>query len=413
MKVVIIAVLLMLSAICSATETAFSSCNRIRLKKLADDGNKSAKKAMNICDNFDKALTAILVGNNVVNISSSSLATVLFTEKFGKGSVGLATVVMTVLVLIFGEILPKSLAKENSERFSILMAAPLSAFMFIITPITAIFMGIKSGVSKLVGNKNSEPSVTEEELKYIIDEIQDEGVLEEQESELVRSALDFDEITISEILVPRVNIEGVELHEDMESIKKRFVHDKDLDHIVGLIHQSDFFEMYLKGKTDISLIMNKPLYITENRKISEILKQMQRKKVHMAVVLDQYGGTEGICTLEDIIEELVGEIYDESDEEDTSLVKISDGVYEASAELSGSDVLEGAGVLEDSVETERTSLGGWIMDMLDRLPEQNEVISCPPFEMTVKMEDEQKIDRIRFKISEEELESKKAEEENA
>ena len=175
MKVVIIAVLLMLSAICSATETAFSSCNRIRLKKLADDGNKSAKKAMNICDNFDKALTAILVGNNVVNISSSSLATVLFTEKFGKGSVGLATVVMTVLVLIFGEILPKSLAKENSERFSILMAAPLSAFMFIITPITAIFMGIKSGVTKLVGNKNSEPSVTEEELKYIIDEIQDEG----------------------------------------------------------------------------------------------------------------------------------------------------------------------------------------------------------------------------------------------
>lgn len=174
---------------------------------------------MNICDNFDKALTAILVGNNVVNISSSSIATVLFTEKFGKGSVGLATVVMTVLVLIFGEILPKSLAKENSERFSILMAAPLSAFMFIITPITAIFMGIKSGVSKLVGNKNSEPSVTEEELKYIIDEIQDEGVLEEQESELVRSALDFDEITISEILVPRVNIEGVELHEDMESIK--------------------------------------------------------------------------------------------------------------------------------------------------------------------------------------------------
>ena len=335
MKVVIIAVLLMLSAICSATETAFSSCNRIRLKKLADDGNKSAKKAMNICDNFDKALTAILVGNNVVNISSSSIATVLFTEKFGKGSVGLATVVMTVLVLIFGEILPKSLAKENSERFSILMAAPLSAFMFIITPITAIFMGIKSGVSKLVGNKNSEPSVTEEELKYIIDEIQDEGVLEEQESELVRSALDFDEITISEILVPRVNIEGVELHEDMESIKKRFVqtkfsrlpvYDKDLDHIVGLIHQSDFFEMYLKGKTDISLIMNKPLYITENRKISEILKQMQRKKVHMAVVLDQYGGTEGICTLEDIIEELVGEIYDESDEEDTSLVKISDGV---------------------------------------------------------------------------------------
>ncbi|WP_295213179.1 hemolysin family protein [Ruminococcus sp.] len=424
MKVLVIAILLMISAVCSATETAFSSCNRIRLKKLADEGSKSAKKALYICDNFDKALTAILIGNNVVNISSSSLATVLFTEKFGAGSVGIATIVMTVLVLIFGEILPKSLAKENSERFSILMAAPLSAFMFIITPLTAIFMGIKNGASKLVSSGKDQPSVTEEELKYIIDEIQDEGVLEKQESELVQSALDFDEITISEILVPRVNIEGVELHDDMEDIKKLFiqskysrlpVYEKDIDHIIGLIHQSDFFEIYLKGKKDISAIMNKPLYITENRKISDILRQMQRKKVHMAVVLDQYGGTEGICTLEDIIEELVGEIYDESDEEDTSFVKLGDGQFEASAELSVSDFLDRMGLPEDTIETERTSLGGWIMDILDRIPEQNEVVSCPPFEMTIKMEDEQKIDRIRFKVDEDEIKINKddMEDENA
>lgn len=421
MDIFIIAVLLMLSAICSATETAFSSCNRIRLKKLADEGNKAAKKALRICENFDKALTAILIGNNVVNIASSSLATVLFTEKFGSGSVGIATLVMTVLVLIFGEILPKSLAKENSEKFSVFMAAPLSAFMFIITPLTAVFMAIKNGATKLVGSGNSEPSVTEEELKYIIDEIEDEGVLEEQESDLVRSALDFDEITISEILVPRVNIEGVELHDDMEHIKRLFiqskfsrlpVYEKDVDHIIGLIHQSDFFEMYLKGGKDITTIMNQPLYITENRKISDILKQMQRKKVHMAVVLDQYGGTEGICTLEDIIEELVGEIYDESDEEDTSFVTLGNNLFEASAELSVSDFLDRMGLPENTIETERTSLGGWIMDILDRLPEQNEIISCPPFEMTIRMEDGQKIDKIRFKMSEDEL-GKNTEDENA
>lgn len=411
MDIFIIVILLAISAICSATETAFSSCNRIRLKKLAESGNKSAGRALNICDNFDKALTAILIGNNVVNISSSSLMTVLFTEKFGSGSVGYATLVMTVLVLIFGEILPKSLAKENSENFSILMAAPLSVFMFVITPVTTIFMGIKKGVSKLIGKKNEEPSVTEEELKYIIDEIEDEGVLEEQESDLVRSALDFDEITISKILVPRVNINGIEIRDDMDKVKKLFiqtkysrlpVYENDIDHIVGVIHQSDFFEMYIKGEKNISSIMNDPIYITENRKISEILRTMQREKVHMAVVLDQYGGTEGICTLEDIIEELVGEIYDESDDEDTSFIKLGDNVYEISSELSVTDFLEKLDMPLNIIETERTSVGGWIMDLIDKIPEQNEVVIFPPFEMTVLMEDDMKISRIKVKINKDE-----------
>ena len=410
MYVFIIAVLLVISAICSATETAFSSCNRIRLKKLADGGSKSAKKALKVCDNFDKALTAILIGNNVVNIASSSIATVLFTEKFGAGSVGIATLVMTILVLIFGEILPKSIAKENSESFSTFMAAPLSAFMFIITPLTAIFMGIKNGVTKIIGSKNNQPSVTEEELKYIIDEIEDEGVLEEQESDLVRSALDFDETTISEILVPRVNVIAVDINDSLEHIKDLFVEnrysrlpvfEKDIDHIIGIIHQSDFYELYLRdddSEKNIRTIMNHPIYISENKRISEGLREMQRQKIHMAIVIDQYGGTDGICTLEDIIEELVGEIYDESDEEDTSFVKISDTRYEVSGELSVSDFLERLHMPENTIVTERNSMGGWIMDLLDRIPEQNEFISYPPFNMTVIMEDEQKIDRIKIKI---------------
>lgn len=408
MDIAIIAVLLVLSAICSATETAFSSCNRIRLKKMADGGSKSAAKALYICDNFDKALTAILIGNNVVNIASSSLMTVIFTEKFGSGSVGMATAVMTVLVLVFGEILPKSLAKENAESFSTLMAAPLSAFMFIITPLIFIFTGIKKLATKIVGNGSDAPSVTEEELKYIIDEIKDEGVLEEQESDLVRSALDFDEKTINKILVPRVSVAAVEISDSIEEIRDLFIQTKysrlpvykeDIDHIVGVIHQADFFEMYVsEGKNDINEIMSDPIYITENKKISETLRVMQREKTHMAVIIDQYGGTAGICTLEDIIEELVGEIYDESDEEDTSFIRLSEDSCDVSAELSVSDFLDRLDMPENAIQTERHSMGGWVMDLLDRIPEQGEKISCPPFEMEAVMLDEQKIDRLKIHI---------------
>jgi CBS domain containing-hemolysin-like protein len=320
---------------------------------------------------------------------------------------------MTVLVLIFGEIIPKSLAKENSESFSIFMAAPLRAFMFIITPLIWIFSGLTKLVSKLAGGDNKEEtSITEEELKYIIEEIEDEGVLEEQESDLVRSALEFDEIRIEKILVPRVSIEAVGIDDSLEDIKELFistkysrlpVYEKDIDHIVGVIHQSDFFELYLgKKKKDISEIMKKPVYISETIRISDALKRMQKAKVHMAVVVDQYGGTEGIATLEDIIEELVGEIYDESDGDDTSFVKLSDTTVDISPDLSVTDFLERMELDEDTIQTDMNSMGGWIMDMLDRIPENDECILCPPFEMTVKMEDEQKIDRILIKLHKQE-----------
>ncbi len=407
--IVLIIVCLVVSAICSSTETAFSSANRIRLKNFAASGNKNAEKALKIINDFDKALTTILVLNNVVNIASSSLATVLFTEKFGAGSVGMATLVMTVLVLIFGEIMPKSLAKENSESFSIFMAPVLSVAMFVLTPITALFMKIKNLTTKILGNAKKSPSVTEEELMYIIEEIEDEGVLEEQESDLVRSALEFDEITISEILVPRVNITGIEINTPVEKIRDMFVeskysrlpvYEKTVDSIVGILHQSDFYEFYFNKGENLTEIINKPVYISENKRISEALKEMQKAKVHMAVIIDQYGGTAGICTLEDILEELVGEIYDESDEEDTSFVRISDKRLEVSPDLSVSDFLERLGLPDETIETERTSMGGWIMDILDRIPEQNEFLTYGPFNLTVIMEDEQKIEKIKVRIKE-------------
>ena len=408
MTPLIIAVLLMISAVCSATETAFSSANRIRLKNMAASGSKRAAKALALAEDFDKALTAILIANNVVNIASSALATVFFTERFGGGSVGIATLVMTVLVLIFGEIIPKSLAKENSERFSVFMAPLLSAFIFIITPVIWIFTGIKNLVVKIVGHKEEEqPSVTEEELKYIIEEIEDEGVLEEQESDLVRSALEFDEITISKVLVPRISIIGIERGSSFESIKDVFIQTKfsrlpvyegTLDSIVGVIHQSDFYELYLSGGTDIGGIMKKPVLFSEGKKISEALRELQKAKMHMAVVVDEYGGTEGICTLEDIIEELVGEIYDESDDEDTSFIKLGENRYRVSASLSVSDFLDRADLPEDAIETDMTSMGGYVMELLERIPEQNEFVRSGRFDMTVQMEDEQKIGSLIIKV---------------
>ena len=409
MKIVIIAILLVLSAICSATETAFSSANRIRLKNMAASGKKSAQKALDIVDNFDKALTAILIGNNIVNILSSSLITVLFTEKFGSSSVAYATLVMTVLVLIFGEILPKSLAKENAENFSMLMSAPLSVFTFIVTPAIWFFSGVKKLTSKLIGVSKRQPSVTEEELKYIIDEIETEGVLEEQESDLVRSALDFDETTINEVLVHRVNVVGAELHWDIEKIKQVFmnncfsripIYDHTIDSIVGIIHQSDFFKLYLGGGKDISQIMMTPVYIPEGKHISEVMRLMQKQKVHMAVVVDQYGGTEGICTLEDILEELVGDIYDESDREDDSFIKLGDNKWLVSGDLSISDFLEKAELDEDLIEADSTTLGGWVTEHIERFPKNSERIEIGCFVILVKMEDDQRIDTLRIEIPE-------------
>ena len=415
MDIFIIAILLCLSAICSATETAFSSVNHIRLKNYAAEGNKNAQRALKITEDFDRALTCILIGNNVVNIASSALATVIFTEKFGSGSVGIATAVMTVLVLIFGEIIPKSLAKENSESFSLFMALPLKIAMTLLSPLIFFFTLIKNGVTRLIGKKGSEPSVTEEELKYIIDEIEDEGVLEESESELVRSALEFDETTVSQILVPRVNIVGIEIGENPETIREIFletkfsrlpVFEKTIDKIVGVLLQSDFYEFYIsKDKSGgIGSIMTAPIFISETQLISQALRQMQRKKTHMAVVVDQYGGTEGICTLEDIIEELVGEIYDESDEEDTSFVRLTDDTFDISAELSVSDFLERIGAEEGEIESEMNSMGGFVMELLGHVPENGETAVFGRFELTAVMEGEQRIDRLKVRIKQEKKE---------
>ncbi|MDE6103575.1 MAG: hemolysin family protein, partial [Oscillospiraceae bacterium] len=376
-NIIIILLLLVLSALFSSCETAFSSVNKIRLKNYAAKGNKKAEKALKIANKFEDALTAILIGNNIVNILSTSISTVLFTQILGPGGVGVATVVMTVLVLIFGEITPKSFAKNHAEQCTLMFAEPLSVFMIILKPIVMIFQVIQ----KLFKPKTEQPSVTEDELKYIIDEIQEQGVLEEQESDLVLSALEFDEITVDEILIPRVNVTAIEKHTPFNEIKEKFlkdmysrlpVYEKNIDNIVGVITNKSFFRLMNENKEDITEIIQEIIHISDLKLISEALKEMQKSKMHMAVVMDQYGGTKGIITMEDIIEELVGEIYDENDEVISHFIKTGDNEYEVSGELSISDMLENLHMPEDIIECSGNSIGGWVMELLGHVAEENE-----------------------------------------
>lgn len=406
---VAIAVLLAMSALFSSMETAFSSVNKIRLKHEASNGNKKAERALNIAENFDKALTSILVGNNIVNILSSSLGTVIFTDLFGTAGVAIATAVMTVLVLIFGEIIPKSFAKQNAEKCALAFAGILNVIMFILTPISAVFAQLQKVLAK-ISKPDDSPNFTEDELKYIIEEIEDQGVLEEQESDLVRSALEFDDITVEQILVPRVKVVAVERSEDIDAITEIFIRDRytrlpvyeeNVDNIVGLINEKDFFALVTRPEgapSGIESIIQKALYVSEMKLISEVLYEMQRSKIHMAIVKDQYGGTSGIVTMEDIIEELVGEIYDENDEVIDSVVEVAEHTYDIQADTSISDMLEKLDLPSGLIETDSNSVGGWVMELFGRIPETGDTITAGIFTVTVIEADEQSVSKVGIKL---------------
>lgn len=412
MEYAAIVFLLALSAFFSSAETSFSSVSRIRLKSEAANGNKKAARALAIAEDFDRTLTVILVGNNIVNILSASLGTVVCTRLFGAGSgVGIATGAMTVLVLIFGEILPKSMAKADAEKFTLLISAPLSFFITVLSPIAALFGGLRKAVSRL-SKSTASPYVTEDELKYIIDEIEEEGVLEEQESELVRSALEFDDKSVSEVLIPRVKITAVEKNDSLEHIREIFfrdrysrmpVYEKSIDNIVGFIHERDFFKLTVcdENARSIEPIIHDLIYITEFQTISEVLSRMQKEKIHMAVIKDQYGGTYGIVTMEDLIEELLGEIYDETDEEDNSFIDLENGEYEVAAELNLRDFEEFIGVEEDTISGDSYTVGGWALEQFGRIPKPEESVTDGIFTLTVLAAEENRIVRLKISVNRE------------
>ncbi len=409
LRIIPIIILIALSAFFSATETAFSSLNKIRLKNYANAGNKHAKLALKISNDFDTAISTILIGNNIVNIASASLGTLFFVELVGeKIGVSLSTIAMTIVVLIFGEVMPKSIAKENPEKFALTVCGILNFLMIIFKPFSFLLGALKKLLIRKNNDGHQSPSVTEEELKYIIEEIEDEGVLEEHESELVQSALDFDDITVSEILTPRVDVCGVDITDyTIEEIKNMFigtgfsrlpVYEKTIDNIIGFINQKDFFKSYIvNNQVNIKQILQKVVYVPPKKLICELLKELQRNKTHIAVVTDQYGGTLGIVTLEDIIEELVGEIWDESDRVVASFEKLGENIYRVNPDVNIYDLFDELEI--DNFDGASQSIGAWALENFEKLPNIGDSFTYENVKVTVERISEQRILSLTIEVT--------------
>ncbi len=419
MDIALIVICIALSAFFSASETALSSANKIRLRSMAENGSKGAERALKVIKKYDKTITTILIGNNIVNIACSSLATLLtiaiMTSALGEEVAGtwgsvVSTVVTTLVVLIFGEVLPKSIAKDHAEGLSIIVSAPISFLMIIFTPFSAFFIGLKKLVAKLFKTKES-VSFTEEELKAIIEESEDEGVLETQESNLVRSALEFDEITVDEIITPRVGIVAVDISDSVAEVRRKFlseeysrmpVYEKTLDNIVGIITEKDFFKAYEKHGEDftVSNILQPIIYLPHMLKISEVLRTMQKEKCHISVVLDQHGGTLGIVTLEDILEELVGEIWDESDEVKSPVTPVTENVFEIYGDVSLNSLRRffDSRDIELEIDSEAHTVAGWVLEIFGSIPKNGDYHETDEYIVTILEAANLRVSKIRFEI---------------
>ena len=405
-SLLLMAVLVAFSAYFSATETAFSSLNRTRLRVLAEKGDKRAALACSLSEQYDKMLTSILIGNNIVNIALSSLCTLLFIHLLGDGGATVATAVTTVVVLVFGEVTPKSLAKESPERFAMFSAPFLRAVMWVLSPFAWLFSQLKKLVGRVVRSGGERP-MTQEELLMLVDEVQQEGGLDKDEHELLRSAIEFTDRDAEDILTHRVDLEAVPADASPEEVARVFgesrfsrllVYGTDIDDIVGVIHQSDFYADGLQGGKPLSALMTPPLFVPKSIRISVLLRLLQRKKAHIAVVTDGYGGTLGIVTMEDILEELVGEIWDEHDEVVEDIRREGAGVWTVSGGADLYRLLDRLGL--DGRQVESASVTGWVMERLGRVPEPGDAFTEGPWRITVTAADERRVRQLRVEQAE-------------
>ncbi len=408
--IIAIAILVLFSAYFSATETAFTSANRIRLKSLAGDGNKKAKEVLELSDNYDNLLSTILVGNNIVNIAMSSLATVFFLQLYPKYGATIATAVITLVVLVFGEISPKSIAKEKAESFAMFSAPFIRFIMVLLTPINWIFVQWKKLLHVIFDVDDNRP-ITEDELLTIVEEAETEGGIDEGQSELIQNAIEFNELEAWDVLTPRVDIEAIEIDEDKEEIAKLFmetgfsrlpVYEDDLDKILGVLNQKDFHNYIRNTDLPVSAYVKPVIFVAGSMKISQLLKRLQTAKAHIAIIVDEYGGTSGLVTMEDIIEELIGEIYDEHDGDQLQdIVQQQDGSYRV---LCGSNIDKMFDYFDVDEDIDCNTVNGWVVLQIDKLPSVGDHFvyeaDFKRFDVTVTKADDRKAHEINMTVTE-------------
>ncbi len=373
-------IMVLFSAFFSATETAFSVMNKLKIKNIAQKGKRRAELALKLYNKYDKLISTILIGNNIVNITAATIATVLFSYSLGENiGATVSTVVTTIIVLIFGEITPKSLAKENPEAIA-LFSSPLIYVMYIILwPLNYLFTGIKIIVSKLFKSKKYD-SAAEEEIITLVEEAEEDGSLEKHEGELIKSAVSFNDLEVIEIITPRVDIIGINVNDKVQNLKKIFnesgysripVFKNSIDNIIGMVSLKDFYKRADEQNLTISKLMQNVVYTTSTTKIYDLLKELQKGKNQMAIVVDEYGGTRGLVTIEDILEELVGEIWDETDEVIEEVRQISEDKYIVNCSMSIEDFYEKFNMNPDDIDEndyDSTTLSGWVIEELGKLP---------------------------------------------
>ena len=401
--IVALVLLVIVSAYFSATETAFSSLNKIRLRNMADDGNRKAEATLRLAEDFDRLLSTLLVGNNIVNITAATLGTLFFTKLSPEYGATISTVVLTLVILTFGEISPKTIAKEHAEGWAMTATPLLRVLSVILRPLTILF----SLLQKLVGSlfhTDGDRGITEDELITMVSTAEDEGGLDQNESRLIRSAIEFGDMEVEEILTPRVDIVSIsdqasakELDELISS--NRFsripVWRGSIDTIIGMIHEKDFHEAELEDNDSWTHLISPVIYVTPTSPVADLLYEMQRRKMHMSVVVDEYGGTEGLVTLEDILEELVGEIWDEHDEVVERIRKVEDGSYLISCSASIDDVFQ---LFDLRMDDDMTTLSAWVIDSLGHIPKIGDQFTYENLQVTVTKLQRMRVLEIRVDV---------------
>ena len=403
-SIVAMLICVILSGYFSATETAFSSVNRTRLKAMAEKGDRKAELALQLAENYDKLISTILIGNNVVNIALASIGTLFFVDLMGDNGATVSTAVITVVVLIFGEITPKSIAKDYPEKFAMFSAPMINMLIVLLTPLNFLF-GLWKKLVGMIFKGEQDAGMSQEELLLLVDEVQQDGAIDESEGELLRNAIEFGDLEARDILTHRVDLEAVPIDATKEDVAALFtesrfsrllVYEDSIDKIVGVIHQKDFYTGTGIVEAPLKEIMTEPLYIHQTEKVDDLLQLLRTNKSHMAIVIDEYGGTMGIVTMEDILEELVGEIWDEHDEIEEPIQKIDDTTYILDGSVTLDDFCDQFDVKSDS---DSVSLGGWVMDQMECIPDEGDSFQYENLTITVSKTDDHRVESVTVTVN--------------